>query len=313
MVFMDSRYSYTVDESLEGSSVYHVLRERMGVSEAIVRHARRIDEGVWLDGHPSRTDAIVRSGQIVALTLFESGRESSIAPEPGPLAVVYEDADLLIVDKPAGLVVHPSRGHFAGTLCNFVAHYLESTGQRAHPHPVNRLDKDTSGLLAFAKHAHAQNLLQEQLHSASFERTYLAICTGALAPASATIRQPVARLRDEYGSFGVCETGKPAITHYQVLGYLGEREDEAAEGSLSLLELCLETGRTHQIRVHLSHLGHPLLGDDAYGSPSALIGRCALHSWKLSLTHPATRKRLSFTAPPPADLASLVDARLLPA
>ena len=303
---MSDRFSHIVTPDEDGLSVYQILRERMGVSEAIVRHARRLDFGVNLDGFSCRTDAIVTSGQVVSLTLFENGRETSIAPEPGPLEVVYEDADMLVVNKPAGLVVHPSRGHFEGTLCNFVAHYLAQSEQAPTPHPVNRLDRETSGLILFAKHAHAQNLLQAQLHTNALERTYLAICEGLPNPAEGTIDAPIARLRDEYGSFGVSSAGKPAVTHYRVLA---SKECVFVEsGQLSLVQLSLETGRTHQIRVHMSHIGCPLLGDDAYGKPSHVIDRCALHSWKLVLTHPATKGRIELRASLPNDMRFALEA-----
>ena len=328
---MTQAVSHKVDVVDDGATVYFVLRERMGVSEAIVRHARRLDRGVELDGAPCRTDAVVRTGQVVTLSLFDSGRETSIEAEPGEMHVVFEDEHLLVLDKPAGLVVHPSRGHFSGTLCNFVAHYLRESGRGEGAHPVNRLDRDTSGLIVFAKHAHAQNLLADQLHTGAFERTYLAVCEGAFDQDAGLVDAPIARLRDEYGSFGVSEEGKPAVTHYRVLGRVprpmgdgcGPHQLDGAGGpcssgggcglrtpgderDLSVVQLQLETGRTHQIRVHMAHLGHPLLGDDAYGSASSLIARCALHSWKLALDHPITRERLALSAPVPPDMEALV-------
>ncbi len=301
---MTSALTYTTEPEDDGKSAYLILREKMGVSEAIVRHARRIDCGVTLDGRPSRTDALVREGQVLGLHLLDNGRSTSIAPEPGPLSIVFEDEHVLILDKPAGLVVHPSRGHFTSTLCNFVAHHLESQGASAIPHPVNRLDRETSGLVVFAKHAHAQNILQAQLHTGSFERSYLAVCEGSFAQMAGVVDAPIARLKDEYGSFGISPDGKRAVTRYRVLAHFPQPSDEGA--SLSAIQLELETGRTHQIRVHMSHVGHPLLGDSAYGSPSALIDRCALHSWKLQLTHPITKARLGFSAVPPEDIASLL-------
>lgn len=302
--------SYTVTASDEGLTVYHILRTRMSVSEAIIRHARRIDRGVLLDGIPSRTDARVKSGQTVSLALFDNGRESSIKPQEGPLEIEYEDEDILVINKPAGLVVHPSRGHADGTLCNFVAAYHAQQGGGCAPHPVNRLDRDTSGLIVFAKHAHMQNLLQEQLHTQRFHRTYLAACEGTPQPPAGSICAPIARLRDEYGSFGVSDVGKHAVTHYETIATIEHPLDE--ERRLSLVRLELETGRTHQIRVHLSHIGYPLLGDDAYGGPTPLIGRCALHSWGISLLNPLSGQTLALAASPPSDIVSLFPAKVFP-
>ena len=313
---MNRMVSYIVSPQDDGKSVYFILRNRMHVSEAIVRHARKTDVGVMLDGLLSRTDAIARSGQTISLSLFDNGRDRSLKPEPGKLSIVFEDEDLLIINKDPGLVVHPSRGHFDGTLCNHVAYYLlhkeghcEQDAMAPSPHPVNRLDRDTSGLIVFAKHAHAQNVLQAQLHTNSFKRTYLAICDGIPEPNSGTIDAPIARLRDVYGSFGVSELGKRAVTHYRVIN-----QDDAAptapneaehRETLSLVELQLETGRTHQIRVHMSHIGCPLLGDDAYGNPTSLIERCALHSWQLDLVHPITQEQLHLGAPLPPDMKNV--------
>ena len=303
---MTAQVTQVVADADDGASVCFVLRERMGVSEAILRNIRRQGRGVLLDGVPCRTDAFARAGQTVTLTLLDSGRAGSIQPERGPVSVVFEDDHLLVANKPAGLVVHPSRGHFTGTLCNFVAHYLgEGEGEDGDgaAHPVNRLDRDTSGLIVFAKHAHAQNKMVAQLHTGAFERTYLAVCEDAFSQVEGEVRAPIARLRDEYGSFGVSDAGKPAVTRYCVLGSAAHPLCDG--GLLSLVQLRLETGRTHQIRVHMAHLGHPLLGDDAYGVRSPLIARCALHSWELSLRHPVSGEALALRAPVPPDMAVL--------
>lgn len=300
---MTRQVSHIVAEADDGASVSFILRERMGVSEAILRNVRRSDGGVLLDGTPCRTDAVARARQAVTLTMLDSGRVTSVAPEIGPVSIVFEDEHLLVANKPAGLVVHPSRGHFTGTLSNFVAYYLREQGESSTAHPVNRLDRDTSGLIVFAQHAHAQNLLTAQMHTGAFERTYLAVCEGVFAQEAGAVRAPIARLRDEYGSFGVSDAGKPAVTHYRVLDCVPHLASVGQQ--LSLVQLRLETGRTHQIRVHMAHLGHPLLGDDAYGSPSPLIAWCALHSWKLALSHPISGERITLHAPIPPDLAAV--------
>lgn len=283
-----------------GKTVAHILKKRLGISESILRRIRVANAGTMLDGSFCRTDAPVQAGQVISINLTQCCPETSIEPQAGPIDISYEDEDLLIMDKPAGIVVHPSRGHKDGTLCNYVSHYLSEKGEHPVPHPVNRLDRETTGLVVFAKHAHAQNRLAEDLHTDRFERHYLAICEGITPPAG-VIDAPIARITDVYGSFGIREDGKRALTRFKTLSHFNGGEGKR----LSLVELTLETGRTHQIRVHMSHIGHPLLGDTAYGQASPLISRPALHSWKLSLIHPITQETLKIESPVPQDMAQL--------
>jgi len=292
------RISIVVSPENEGRTVARILKQELGISESILRKIRVDNSGTYLDGAFCRTDALALAGQTISIDLDLSPKPTSIQAEPGTLDIAYEDDDLLIINKIAGLVVHPSRGHRNNTLCNYVAYHQASKGERAVPHPVNRLDRETTGLVVFAKHAHAQNRLTAMLHTEGFERSYLALCEG-LTPKHGTIDAPIARITDEYGSFGVREDGKRALTHFESLA-----STYTEEGPISLVRLALETGRTHQIRVHMSHLGHPLLGDCAYGKSSKLIDRPALHSWKLSICHPVSNERLSITAPIPSDMAA---------
>lgn len=287
----------------EGKTVARILKKRLGISESILRRIRVANAGTMLDGSFCRTDAVTHAGQIISINLTLCCPQTSIEPQAGPIDISYEDEDLLVIDKPVGIVVHPSRGHRDGTLCNYVSHYLSEKGEHPVPHPVNRLDRETSGLVVFAKHAHAQNRLAEDLHTKRFERHYLAICEGD-APDSGTIDAPIARITDVYGSFGVREDGKRAVTHFKTLAHFAH---EGEGKRLSLVQLALETGRTHQIRVHMSHIGHPLLGDTAYGQASSLIERPALHSWKLSLAHPITQQAVRLESPLPQDMAQLIE------
>lgn len=294
--------SIVAKEEEAGKTVAQLLKRRLGISESILRRIRVANAGTMLDGSFCRTDAVVQAGQVVSINLTQCCPQTSIEPQAGPIDIMYEDEDLLIIDKPVGIVVHPSRGHRGNTLCNYVSHYLGEKGEHPVPHPVNRLDRETSGLVVFAKHAHAQNRLADDLHTDCFERRYLAICEGT-APASGSIDAPIARITDVYGSFGVREDGKRALTHFRTFAHFVTAEDK----SLSLVQLNLETGRTHQIRVHMSHIGHPLLGDTAYGQASPLIARPALHSWQLSLIHPVTQQRVRLESPLPQDMARLIE------
>jgi 23S rRNA pseudouridine1911/1915/1917 synthase len=226
-------------------------------------------------------------------------------PEEIALAIVHEDADLLVVDKPAGLVVHPGSGNRRGTLLNALLHHLPGNAALPRAGIVHRLDKDTTGLMVVAKTLAAQTDLVRQLAARSVRREYLALVRGAVAvdgEVEAPIgRHPVARTR-----MAVVARGKPARTRYRVLERLG---------AATLLECSLDTGRTHQIRVHMASIGHPLVGDPAYGAKRASgvpalddFSRQALHAARLALIHPGTGEPREWRSPMPADLAGLLDA-----
>jgi len=221
-----------------------------------------------------------------------------VVPAEGPLDIVHEDPDLIVLNKPPGVLVHPGHGHFDDTLGNFLMWYYQQAGDESGFHPVHRLDKGTSGLVVVAKHAHAQEKLKNQLHTSEFRRVYLAVCDGAPPEPSGTVDAPIGPVDGSLTAREVRPDGRPARTHYQVLQTCGPR---------SLVELELETGRTHQIRVHMAHIGCPLTGDFLYGTENrALIARPALHSARLELTHPITGERLRFGLPLPADMAALI-------
>ncbi|MGH2730294.1 MAG: RluA family pseudouridine synthase, partial [Actinomycetota bacterium] len=221
------------------------------------------------------------------------------------------DERVLVVCKPAGLVTHPARGHATGTLVNALLALggpLAGAGS-TRPGIVHRLDKDTSGLLLVAKDDAAQAYLVDALRARRIERRYAALVRGAMPARSGTIEAPVGRHPIARRKMAVTPSGRPSVTHYEVLG----------EGAgASLLDVALETGRTHQIRVHLAHLGHPVLGDRAYGGgsePATTLGlaRPFLHAWKLTFPHPDDGRRVAITDPIPPDLAAALDAAGIPA
>lgn len=218
---------------------------------------------------------------------------SKLEPEDIPLQIVYEDDWLLIVNKPAGLLVHPGPGQPSGTLANAVLHHYRSQGQSHAFHPVQRLDRNTSGLLVIAKLSSIQHLMNKQL----LKRSYLAVVTGTPASTHGVIDFPIARDPNSIILRIVSPEGQKAITHYQVL---------QSFSNASLLQLELQTGRTHQIRLHLSHIGHPLLGDDLYGGHTNLITRQALHSSSIELLHPISGTMIHLASPLPSDLQQLL-------
>jgi len=230
-------------------------------------------------------------------------------PEDIPLCIVYEDEHVIVVDKPAGLVVHPAPGHLDGTLVNALLHHcpdLEGIGGVARPGIVHRLDQDTSGLMVVAKTEAAMRVLTKEFAShANMRKTYLAVVHGAPVPAEGRIENLIGRCPWDRKKMAIVErNGKMAVTNYRTL----------SAGPRSLVECVIETGRTHQIRVHMASLGCPVVGDAAYGRPGwdrQLVpppARQLLHAWKLSLKHPVTRAQLSFEAPPPPDFAPFLGA-----
>ncbi len=298
---MSRRLELTVTPELAGARVDTLLKRCLHLSGTVVRRIKWLEDGILLDGVRVNTRCIPRAGQVLSVRLSDPERRSGVVPAPGPLDIVYEDGDLVVVNKAAGVPVHPGPGHFDDTLGNFLLRHYDQEGEEADFHPVHRLDRGTSGLLAVAKHAHAQESLKNQLHTPAFRREYLAVCLGAPEPPAGAVDAPLGPKPGSLVEQMVRPDGKAARTRYETLAVYKDR---------ALLRLELDTGRTHQIRVHMAHLGHPLAGDFLYGTEDrALISRPALHSWKLSLCHPITGETMTFTAPMPADMLGLLQER----
>ena len=295
---MSARYlTLKIGPELAGHEVNTLLRRVLGLSGTVLRRVKWLEDGVTVDGTRVNVRYRVAGGQILSVRLTDPlpGRSTPV-PAEGPLDIVFEDADLVVLNKAPGVLVHPGHGHFDDTLGNFLMWHYRRTGDESNFHPVHRLDRGTSGLVAVAKHAHAQEKLKGQLHTGAFRRVYLAVCDGAPPEPSGTVDAPIGPADGSAAARQVRPGGKPARTQYRVLRHWGAR---------SLLELELDTGRTHQIRVHMAHIGCPLTGDFLYGRPDPLIGRPALHSARLELAHPLTGERLAFDLPLPADMQNL--------
>ena len=288
---------FYVNPEEEGKRVDAILR-RHGLSTAAICRSKRRPHGLLVDGEDIYTSYLVHAGQVVAI-LADDRAPSDIVPNEGPVDIRYEDEDLLVVDKPPGLAVHPCAGSWEDSLGARLVHYYGQIGLGADFHPVHRLDKGTSGLMVVAKHPAAQHALTQTLHSGDFLREYLAVCQGCPAPRWGVIDAPLGRTDTSYIRQEVRPDGKRARTHYEVV---------ETTPRFSLVRLQLETGRTHQIRVHMAYLGHPLVGDFLYGTEAPhLIPRPALHSARLELKQPFTGARLTFEAPLPEDMARLLD------
>lgn len=296
------RLDWTVPPQCQGVKVDTLLKHYLGLSGTVVRRIKWLEDGILVDGARVNTRYVPQPGQVLSVRLSDPERLSGVMPAPGPLDIVYEDEDLTVLNKAPGLSVHPGPGHYSDTLGNFLVNYYEKTGQEADFHPVHRLDRGTSGLLVAAKHPHAQERLKNQLHTLDFRRVYLAVCQGVPKPPVGSIDAPLGPMEGSLMQQQVRLDGKAACTHYQVI---------EAERDRALVRLELETGRTHQIRVHMAHIGHPLTGDFLYGTEDHdLISRPALHSWQLSFLHPITGKRLGFTQPMPEDMQRLLTAAM---
>lgn len=291
------RLELPITGGLGGVKVDTLLKKHLGLSGTVVRRIKWLSDGILVDGERVNTRYQPTEGQMLSVRLSDPERRSGIQPAPGPLDIVYEDGDILVLNKAPGIPVHPGPGHFSDTLGNFILDYYDKSGVEADFHPVHRLDRGTSGLMVTAKHPHAQEVLKNQLHTTDFKRVYLAVCEGELLPNEGTIDAPLGPKPGSLVEQMVRPDGKEARTHYRVLSMQGGR---------SLVRLELETGRTHQIRVHMAYLGHPLTGDFLYGQEDPdLISRPALHSAQLTIRHPITGRVLDFSAPLPADMAAL--------
>lgn len=292
------RLDLTISPLEQDKSVNTLLRHELGLSGGAVRRAKSTPGGITLDGTPVFTTAQVAPGQTLSVQVGGFGTAERLVPTPGPLNICYEDEDLLVLDKPAGLAVHPGPGHQHDSLGNFLIYYYDSIGLLADFHPVNRLDRGTSGLMVVAKHPHAHEQLGRALHTGAFRRGYLAVCRGVPFPREGLIDKPIARAENSPIRRQVSPDGAFARTNYRVLG---------AQDGRSLIAVFLETGRTHQIRVHLSFMGCPLIGDFLYGNEDATLpGRFALHAAYVGLIHPITGADLRFHCPLPQPLADLL-------
>lgn len=289
--------SVTVPPEYHGKMAKEFIRNRLGISRGLLRKIVE-GQGVRVNGVPVFVTSRLQAGDRLRLMSPAEG-SGEILPEPIPFEIVHEDCDLLVVNKRAGLVVHPTKGHYTGTLANGVVYHWREKGETARFRPVHRLDKNTTGLLAIAKNHYSHQKLSEQLVKRVFRREYLAVVHGVPDWDTLTIRAPIARKEGDPRMRIVSDDGQPAVTHAVV---------ERRLRSAALLRLRLETGRTHQIRVHLKHIGYPLFGDDLYGHGGEDgIDRQALHAETLEFYHPRSGNRVAWRAPIPRDLVRLVE------
>ncbi|MBR5539210.1 MAG: RluA family pseudouridine synthase [Clostridia bacterium] len=285
----------TVGENDVGKRADVFLSEHFSVTRTAA--ARLLDEGAALvNESASAKNRKLKAGDTVSLEL-PPVKETETLPQNIPLSIVYEDDDIAVIDKPKGMVVHPAAGNEDGTLVNALLYHmgerLSGIGGELRPGIVHRIDKDTSGLLVIAKNDFAHNILSEGLKTHSIDREYMAVASGNFRDDSGTVNKPIDRNPKDRKKMAVVAGGREAITHYTVAERFGQ---------YTLLKVKLETGRTHQIRVHMSSIGHPLLGDEVYGGKANLkihLEGQTLHAYRLTLTHPRTGELMTFESPLP--------------
>ena len=296
---MNERTEHPVESGGERLDVF-LAGQRSDLSRSRIR--RLIDDGhVTVDGRPGKASTRLSAGQTVTLEVPPPA-PADLEPWDAPLSVVFEDEHLIVIDKPAGMTVHPAPGNENRTLANAVLAYapgIEGIGGERRPGIVHRLDKDTSGLIVVAKNERAHSHLSDRFKSREVDKVYLALVAGHPSPPEADIDAPIGRHPHDRQRMAVVSTGRPAITRYRVL---------TAYQRSTLVEARPRTGRTHQIRVHLASVGHPVVGDAMYGRPVEGLPRQFLHAFRLAFTHPASGETFRFTAELPNDLRKYLDA-----
>ena len=293
---MNRTLTYEITTEYSGFTIEKFLKAQ-GYSSANITAIKKMPENTVVDGIWEHMNKKLQNGDTLKVNIQETDSSQKFPAVEMPLDIVYEDEDIIVVNKPAGLSIHPSLNHYEDSLANGLAYYYESQGKPFIFRCANRLDKNTSGLTVIAKHLVSGNILSTMVKNRQFHREYYAIVRGSLAQPEGTIDAPIGRVDDSIITRQVdFENGERAITHYKVI--------EEKNGH-SLISIHLETGRTHQIRVHFKYIGHPLIGDHLYNPDMEYMHRQALHSHKISFVHPITKKAMEFVAPLPNDMQSL--------
>lgn len=281
------------------NNINDILKEEFNISNRLF--VKLINSNmVFLNEKNIDTRTKVNKNDVITVNLDLPEDNSNIVSTSIPLDILYEDNWLLILNKPAGMTVHPSLLHYDDSLSNGVKYHFDSINLEKKIRPINRLDYNTSGIVLFAKSEYIQEMLSKQMQDNQFKKEYLCLVDGILKKKSGILNFPIAR---KYGSIierCVSSDGKPSITKYSIL-------EEFENQNFSLVKCILETGRTHQIRVHFTHIGHPLIGDTLYGNSSTLINRQSLHSYKVSFIHPITKKELTIISPLAEDIKRIIE------
>lgn len=290
---MERTIQYQISSNEAGLRIEQYLRRR-GYSYQNLTRLKKMPESILVNGVWSYMRTLLSAGDLLKVHIQENESSPNIPPVSLPLHIIYEDEDLIVVNKPAGMPVHPSLNNYRNSLANALMYYYKQKKMPFVFRCTNRLDRDTSGLTVIAKHMVSSSILSNMAVRHEIEREYLAIVRGHLSPSSGTVTAPIGRTGSSLIERRIdFDHGEHAVTHYRVM-----KEDNG----YSLVSLVLETGRTHQIRIHMKYLGHPLIGDYLYNPDMEKINRQALHSYRLAFTHPITGKKIEFTAALPEDM-----------
>ncbi len=290
-----------IDERLAGQCIRHVLQVELKLSTKMIKYLKYRPLGITVDGRSCTVRHILQLGECLSLATEDSESSSALTPVELPLDILFEDADIVVPAKLADMPTHPSRDHYTDTVANALAFRYEKDGVPFVFRPINRLDRNTSGLLLIARNKRAAGKLTQAMQAGEIKKTYLAVVEGEMREREGVIDAPLHRTEQSIILREVCLPTAPdadrARTEYRVL---------AVENGYSLVEVHPLTGRTHQIRVHFAYAGHPLVGDDLYGTPSPLIDRHALHAYRLSFPHPMSEEQMTLSAPLAPDMCRLV-------
>ena len=287
---------YTVKEN--NKTIKQILKEDLFISDRLLIFLRKNKLIYYNNDKLINLNITAKLNNTIKIDLNFEEDNSNVIPIKMDLNIIYEDDALLILNKPAGIPVHPSILHYTNSLSNGVKYYFDSINLKKKIRPVNRLDRNTSGIVIFAKNQYVQECLIHQMQTKEFKKFYLAVVEGHLEKLEGTIDAPINRKENSIIERCVDENGERAVTHYKILKRNFDR-------NYDLVECMLETGRTHQIRVHFSYMGHPLIGDTLYGNASKYISRQALHAYKVEFVHPISKKLMQFTADVPKDFSLL--------
>lgn len=294
---MNRNIDYIIDEDSAGLRVEQFLR-RKRYSGQNLSEIKRMPKSILVNGVHYYMRQELSTGDHLQVRICETQISEKIPPTKLPLDIIYEDEDLLVLNKPAGMPIHPSLNNYTNSIANALAYYFQSQGKPFIFRCCNRLDRDTSGLTIVSKHLVSGSILSDMTKYREVHREYLAIARGSVTPSEGTIQAPLGRKEGTIIERTVdWEHGEDAVTHYKVV--------KEANGH-SLVSLRLETGRTHQIRIHMKYLGYPLIGDYLYNPDMEYMTRQALHSHHMEFTHPITGEHMSFTAPLPEDMARVM-------
>ena len=291
-----------IDEFLAGQCVRHVLQVELKLSTKMIKYLKYRPLGITVNGSPVTVRYVLKFNECLSLAIEDSESSPTLAPIELPLDVLYEDDDIVVPAKPANMPTHPSHDHYTDTVANALAFRYAKEGIPFIFRPINRLDRNTSGLLLISRNKRAAGKLTQAMQKGEIQKVYLAVCVGEMKEKEGVIDAPLHRTQESIIVREVCSPTAPdadyACTEYRVL---------ATESGYSLVLVRPLTGRTHQIRVHFAYAGHPLVADDLYGTPSPLINRHALHAYELSFPHPMTGERMTLTAPLCQDMREMIE------